>query len=114
VLAACFPALAEAPLLETRSCHYESSVNRNFIIDRVPGSENAWVAGVGQAEGFKFAPVAGEYTAWRVMGDGGDPALAAAFRMPTEEYEANPAPRGTTATGNRPARGDGSFDEEDL
>lgn len=91
VLAACFPALAEAPLLETRACHYESSVNRNFIIDRVPGNENAWVAGVGQAEGFKFAPVAGEYAAWRVMGDVGDPALAAAFRMPTEQYEAAPA-----------------------
>ena len=96
VLASCFPALAEAPLLETRSCHYESSVNRNFIIDRVPGNENAWVVGVGQAEGFKFAPVVGEYAAWRVLGDGGDPALAAAFRMPTEEYE--PTPTATRAS----------------
>lgn len=93
VLAACFPALADAPLLETRACHYESSVNRNFIVDRVPGAENAWVAGVGQAEGFKFAPVVGEYAAWRVMGDAGDPALAAAFRMPTEKYDPAPAPR---------------------
>jgi glycine/D-amino acid oxidase-like deaminating enzyme len=90
VLAAVFPALADAPLLETRACHYESSSNRNFIVDRLPGLENAWVAGVGQAEGFKFAPVVGEYAAWRVMGDSGDPALAEAFRMPTLDYE--PAP----------------------
>jgi sarcosine oxidase len=92
VLAKHFPALAEMPLLETRACHYESSVNRNFIVDRLPGCSNAWVTGVGQAEGFKFAPVVGEYAAWRVLGAPGDPALAEAFRMPTEKYEANPAP----------------------
>ena len=50
-LAARFPLLANAPLLETRACHYESSVNGNFIIDHVPGTSNAWIAGVGQAEG---------------------------------------------------------------
>ncbi len=97
VLAACFPALKDAPLLETRACHYESSSNRNFIIDRLPGVENAWVTGVGQAEGFKFAPVAGEYTAWRVLGDGGDPALAEAFRFPMVDYE--PAPAGASRRG---------------
>ncbi len=86
-----FPAIAEMPLLETRACHYESSVNRNFIVDRLPGCENAWITGVGQAEGFKFAPVVGEYAAWRVLGAPGDPALAEAFRMPTEKYDTNPA-----------------------
>ena len=78
---------ATAPLIETRACHYESSVNRNFIIDHLPGAENAWVAGVGQAEGFKFGPVVGEYIAMRVLGTNGDPELVKAFRMPTEEYE---------------------------
>lgn len=86
-----FPALANAPLLETRSCHYEQSVNRDFIIDNLPDISNAWVAGVGQAEGFKFAPVVGEYVAQRVMGIDGDPALIKAFKMPTQEYEATPA-----------------------
>ncbi|MCE9601630.1 MAG: FAD-dependent oxidoreductase, partial [Gemmatimonadetes bacterium] len=62
-----FPLLADAPLLETRACHYESSVNSNFIIDHLPGADNAWIAGVGQAEGFKFGPVAGEYVAMRVL-----------------------------------------------
>lgn len=87
VLEQVFPAMKDAPLLETRACHYESSSNRNFIVDRVPGAANAWVAGVGQAEGFKFAPVVGEYAAWRVLGDAGDPALAEAFRFPMVDYE---------------------------
>jgi glycine/D-amino acid oxidase-like deaminating enzyme len=91
-LARRFPALAGAPLLESRSCHYEISVNSNFIIDTLPGVSNAWIAGVGQAEGFKFGPVAGEYVAQRVLGTIGDPKIAAAFKMPTEEYEAAPPP----------------------
>lgn len=85
-----FPALKDMPLLETRACHYESSVNSNFIIDHLPGTENTWIAGVGQAEGFKFAPVAGEYVAMRVLGNLGDPELVKAFKMPTEEYEVTP------------------------
>jgi glycine/D-amino acid oxidase-like deaminating enzyme len=58
-----FPLLADMPLNETRACHYESSINRDFIIDHLPDASNAWVAGVGQAEGFKFGPVVGEYVA---------------------------------------------------
>jgi len=95
VLKKFFPALADAPLLSTRSCHYESSVNRNFIVDHVPGADNAWIAGLGQAEGFKFSIVLGEYIAKRVTGDAGDPAIAEAFRYPEKEYEPTPpgAPR---------------------
>ena len=88
-----FPLLANAPLLETRCCHYEQSVNRDFIVDHVPDTMNAWIAGVGQAEGFKFGPVVGEYIAQRVLGIDGDPKIAAAFRLPKDEYEA-PKPPG--------------------
>ena len=92
-LAARFPLLANAPLLETRACHYESSINANFIVDNVPGTTNAWIAGVGQAEGFKFGPVVGEYVAQRVLGNAGDPKLVKAFKLPTEQYEAITPPR---------------------
>lgn len=85
-----FPALANAPLLETRACHYEISVNDDFIVDLVPNVGNAWIAGCGQAEGFKFGPVVGEYIAQRVLGDAGDPAIAKAFKMPTKMYEGTP------------------------
>ena len=87
VLKKYFPAMADAPILATRACHYESSVNRNFIVDHVPGADNAWIAGLGQAEGFKFSIVLGEYIAKRVTGDAGDPVLAAAFKWPEKEYE---------------------------
>lgn len=89
VLEKVFPALAEAPLLETRACHYESSVNRNFIVDRLPGASNAWVVGMGQAEGFKFAPLVAEFAAKRVTGAAVDAALVDAFKFPTERYDAN-------------------------
>ncbi len=92
-LQARFPLLADAPLLETRACHYESSINANFIVDHVPGTKNAWIAGVGQAEGFKFAPVVGEYVAQRVLGNEGDPKLVKAFALPTTEYEQPQTPR---------------------
>ncbi len=92
-LQARFPLLADAPLLETRACHYESSINGNFIVDHVPGTKNAWIAGVGQAEGFKFAPVVGEYVAQRVLGNPGDPKLVTAFALPTAEYERPQTPR---------------------
>jgi glycine/D-amino acid oxidase-like deaminating enzyme len=87
VLERVFPAMAAAPLLETRSCHYESSTNRNFIVDKLPGATNAWVMGAGQAEGFKFAPLLGEYGAKRVLGEVTDTALDAAFAFPTTSYE---------------------------
>jgi sarcosine oxidase len=85
-----FPGLLGAPLLETRACHYESSISRNFIIDRVPEADNVWIAGVGNAEGFKMGPVAGEYVANRVLGNPTAAALDEQFRMPTEEYETAP------------------------
>ena len=89
-LAARFPLLANAPLLETRACHYESSINQNFIVDFVPGATNAWIAGLGQAEGFKFGPVVGDYIAQRVVGIEGDAKLKKAFALPTEQYERPP------------------------
>jgi glycine/D-amino acid oxidase-like deaminating enzyme len=100
-----FPILANAPLLETRCCHYETSVNRNFIVDNIPNVQNAWIAGVGQAEGFKFAPVAGEYVASRVLGDPGDPYLAESFKLSPETYETAapaPTPGPAGAAGTRP------------
>jgi sarcosine oxidase len=80
-----FPALTGAPLLETRACHYEMSVSRNFIIDRHPDYSNVWVAGGGSAEGFKFGPVVGDYIAKRVLGLEDDPALAEAFSLKMSE-----------------------------
>jgi glycine/D-amino acid oxidase-like deaminating enzyme len=81
-----FPALKDAPIVQTWACHYESTSSRNFIIDRHPNLQNVWIAGGGNAEAFKLGPVLGEYIAKRVLGDEGDPAIAQQFRIPETEY----------------------------
>ncbi len=82
-----FPGLADAPISETRACHYELSSTRNFFFDHHPDYDNVWFAGGGSAEGFKFGPVIGSYMAGRVLGTETDPALAAAFRLGEIEPE---------------------------
>jgi sarcosine oxidase len=62
-----FPALAEAPLLESRVCQYENSADHNFILDRHPESKNAWIVGGGSGHGFKHGPTMGEMTADAVL-----------------------------------------------
>ncbi len=82
-----FPGLMNEPILETRACHYETSVSRNFIIDKHPDFDNVWLAGGGSAESFKQGPVLGEYIARRVLGIESDADLAEAFRLSEEEFE---------------------------
>ena len=86
VLADHFPDLIGAAINETRACHYESSVDGNFIIDHHPDFENVWLLGGGSAEAFKFGPVLGEYIARRVLAIEDDPDLAAGFRLKDEEF----------------------------
>jgi glycine/D-amino acid oxidase-like deaminating enzyme len=81
-----FPALKDAPIVQTWACHYESTSSRNFIVDRHPNLRNVWIAGGGNAEAFKMGPVVGEYIARRVLGDEGDPEIARAFRIPETEF----------------------------
>ena len=81
-----FPDLVGAPILETRACHYERSIDRNFIIDKHPEFENVWLAGGGSSESFKSGPVIGEYIAKRVLGIEDDPELAEQFRLKEEEF----------------------------
>lgn len=85
VLREWFPELAEAPLVETRACHYESTVNREFLVDRHPGMDNVWLFGGGNAEGFKFSPFLGEYMAGRVLGEDPYADISSRFRIPPIE-----------------------------
>jgi glycine/D-amino acid oxidase-like deaminating enzyme len=63
-----FPALAAAPLLETRVCQYENTNNGDFLIDRHPHLDNVWIAGGGSGHGFKHGPAVGEYVSAMVRG----------------------------------------------
>jgi len=96
-----FPILKDAPIAQTHACHYESTSSGNFIIDIHPQMSNAWIVAGGNAEGFKFSPVVGEYAAQRVMGIEGDPAIAKGFRIPEKEYEP-PAPPPTADSAKKP------------
>jgi len=65
-----FPALKDAPLLETRVCQYEQTPDSHFIIDRHPSMENVWLLGGGSGHGFKHAPAIGEMMAELILRDG--------------------------------------------
>ena len=56
-----FPALADAPLVESRVCQYENSTDQNFILDHHPEAQNVWIVGGGSGHGFKHGPMVGEY-----------------------------------------------------
>jgi glycine/D-amino acid oxidase-like deaminating enzyme len=64
-----FPALKDAPLLETRVCQYEQTPDSNFILDRHPASENVWIVGGGSGHGFKHGPAIGEMMAELILKD---------------------------------------------
>jgi sarcosine oxidase len=66
-LARRFPALARAPVLETRVCQYEYTADGDFVIDRHPQAENVWLVGGGSGHGFKMGPALGEHVASVVL-----------------------------------------------
>ena len=62
-----FPALKDAPLVETRVCQYEQTPDGHFIIDRHPSMENVWLVGGGSGHGFKHGPAVGEMIAELIL-----------------------------------------------
>jgi glycine/D-amino acid oxidase-like deaminating enzyme len=64
-----FPAMAAAPLVESRVCQYESTPDHHFILDRHPGVANVWLVGGGSGHGFKHGPAVGERVARLVRGE---------------------------------------------
>ncbi len=77
-----FPALRNAPIVETRVCQYENTSNGDFLIDRHPEMDNLWFAGGGSGHGFKHGPAIGEYVTGRIL-DGS--AAEARFSLATKD-----------------------------
>ena len=69
-----FAALAEAPIVQTRVCQYETTPDTQFIIDRHPDLQNAWIVGGGSGHAFKHGPVIGHHVAALIgaYGDGAE------------------------------------------
>ncbi|MEO8438080.1 MAG: FAD-dependent oxidoreductase [Chloroflexota bacterium] len=65
-LAMRFPALVDAPVVETRVCQYETTPDSQFIIDRHPDFDNVWLVGGGSGHGFKHGPVIGRHVVGRL------------------------------------------------
>jgi glycine/D-amino acid oxidase-like deaminating enzyme len=57
------PAMAELPLVASRTCFYSDTRDGHFLIDRVPGRPAVVVATGDSGHAFKFAPVLGELIA---------------------------------------------------
>ena len=83
-----FPALRDAPIVETRVCQYENTSSGDFLIDRHPEMENVWFAGGGSGHGFKHGPAVGEYLAGQIL-DGAQ--SAPRFSLDTKETTQNRA-----------------------
>ncbi|HJS57690.1 MAG TPA: FAD-dependent oxidoreductase [Vicinamibacteria bacterium] len=80
-LALRFPALKDQPLVETRVCQLEMSVDEHFIIQKHPELDNAWIVGGGSGHGYKHGPIVGEYAAARVLGKDRQPELEEVFKL---------------------------------
>jgi glycine/D-amino acid oxidase-like deaminating enzyme len=65
-----FPAMKDAPLIESRVCQYEQTPDSNFIVDRHPRMNNVWLLGGGSGHGFKHGPALGEVMAELILKDG--------------------------------------------
>ena len=64
-----FPGMRDAPLIETRVCQYENTIDHNFIVDRHPAHANLWIVGGGSGHGFKHGPALGEMVARLILKD---------------------------------------------
>jgi glycine/D-amino acid oxidase-like deaminating enzyme len=63
-----FPALADRPFTEFRVCQYENSSNGDFLIDRHPTLNGAFLLGAGSGHGFKHGPEVGRLMADLALG----------------------------------------------
>jgi glycine/D-amino acid oxidase-like deaminating enzyme len=72
-----FPALADAPLRESRTCRYETTADTNFIVAPHPEHPTVWLVGGGSGHGFKHGPAMAERLAAALRGDAGLPDLFA-------------------------------------
>lgn len=76
-----FPGLAGAPLVESRVCQYENSVDGQLYFDRHPEAANLWILGGGSGHGFKLGPSLGQDAAAAVLGELEPPAMFALGRI---------------------------------
>ena len=65
-----FPGMKGAAYLTGRVCQYTNTPDGDYIIDRHPEAENAWIYGGGSGTGFHAGPARGQDMAGYVLGRG--------------------------------------------
>ncbi len=81
-----FPALRDAPIVETHVCQYENTSSGDFLVDRHPEMNNVWFAGGGSGHGFKHGPAVGEYVAGQLLdGAAEEPRFSLASKSTSQE-----------------------------
>jgi sarcosine oxidase len=63
-----FPALAGAAVERAKVCHYSTTADMEFILDRHPEHERVWIAGGGSGHGFKHGPAFAEHAVAAITG----------------------------------------------
>ena len=81
-----FPILAGQPLVESKVCQREDSVDDHFIVDRHPELNNVWMVGGGSGHGYKHGIMLGDYVANRIVGNDKNPELADTFKLKTQTF----------------------------
>jgi len=81
-----FPALAQQPLVDSRICQREDSVDDHFIVQQHPELANVWIVGGGSGHGYKHGIMLGDYVAHRVVGNDTQPELAATFALKAQTF----------------------------
>ncbi|HUH07214.1 MAG TPA: FAD-dependent oxidoreductase [Egibacteraceae bacterium] len=79
-----FPALAQAPLVGSRTCQYTVTVDTHFVAAAHPdGRGRVWLVGGGSGHGFKHGPSLGAHVADLIEGSADpDPRFALGAREP--------------------------------
>ena len=81
-----FPDLKDQPLIESKVCQYENSVDAHFIVNRHPELDNLWLVGGGSGHGYKHGIIFGEYVANRVIGRDKNPELEEMFKLKADTF----------------------------
>jgi glycine/D-amino acid oxidase-like deaminating enzyme len=76
-----FPTLKDQPLVESKVCQREDSVDAHFIVCPHPELSNVWIVGGGSGHGYKHGIILGDYVAHRVVGQDKHPELATTFTL---------------------------------
>ncbi len=81
-----FPLLNNQPLVESKVCQREDSIDEHFIVSPHPEMSNVWLVGGGSGHGYKHGIMLGDYVAHRVVGQDKNPELAETFALKDRSF----------------------------